>query len=911
MPTCLDEHFHALFEGATTSSRETVRDVSSVHSHDAHGQAEHARLTPLRRQYLQLKRRYQDAILLFRLGDFYEAFDDDARILSSELDIVLTGREVARGQRIPMAGIPHHSLETHVARLIKKGYRVAVCEQLSDPQASKGLVERDVTRVVTPGTVVEPTMLDERRNNYLVAVVSDGRQVGLSYADVSTGEFAATQFPLDETQTLQREVERLSAVEVVIPEDDPLREQEALLTRRTEGRLTTCDAWKAELSTAQAALCRHLEVTSIEGFGGANRPLAIRAAGVIVQYLSETQKAALSQMAELRVYQTSDFMLLDQATRRNLELVETSRSGSSRGSLVWVLDRTRTPGGARLLRNWLNQPLLDLSRLQERLDAVTEFVEDASARARLREHLAHVRDLERLINRVGQALATSRDLLSLKASLMAIPALRVILYATNDGTRPCPRRQAIAEQLDDCQSIVDLIEQAIVPDPPASLTDGGVIARGFSTELDELRDSTEHARRWIENLETSERERTGIRGLKVGYNRVFGYYIEVSNANRDLVPDSYIRKQTLVGAERYVTPELKEYEAIVLNAKERTVEIEQALFRQICSQIAADRERVARSARAIAMADVVASLAEVAVQNRFVRPTLDDGTAIQIEGGRHPVVEQARPEEPFTPNDVHLSAEDAQIILLTGPNMAGKSTFLRQVALIVLLAQIGSYVPADKAHIGLVDRIFTRVGAQDDLSAGQSTFLVEMLETAQLLTQSTRRSLLILDEVGRGTSTFDGLAIAQAIVEYIHNHPRLGARTLFATHYHELTELEKVLPRVRNFRMDVREEGNDVHFLHRVVAGGADRSYGIHVARLAGIPRAVTRRAEEILRELERQTRGSRRHREPEVEVIQLSLFGEPNPLLEDLKALDVVSLTPIEAIAKLFEFQQRARDQS
>jgi DNA mismatch repair protein MutS len=499
-------------------------------------------------------------------------------------------------------------------------------------------------------------------------------------------------------------------------------------------------------------------------------------------------------------------------------------------------------------------------------------------------------------------------MIALRASLEAIPALRKALTAT---ARPASRRQALAAALDDGRAVVDLIRQAIVPDPPATLVDGGVIAAGFSADLDDLRASTEHARRWIESLEAVERERTGIRSLRVGYNRVFGYYLEVSNANRDLIPASYVRKQTLVGAERYVTPELKEYEAIVLNAKERIVESEQALFRQICGQIAADRDRVLRTARAVATVDVLAALAEVAVQNQYVRPELDDGPTIEIRGGRHPVVEEARSDAPFTPNDVCLSTEDAQILILTGPNMAGKSTFLRQVALIVLLAQIGSFVPADHARVGLVDRIFTRVGAQDDLSAGQSTFLVEMLETAHLLTHGTMRSLLILDEVGRGTSTYDGLAIAQAIVEYIHNHPRLGARTLFATHYHELTDLTGVLPRVRNFRMDVREEGGEVHFLHRVVPGAADRSYGVHVARLAGIPRAVTRRAEEILRELERrqQRPSGRRREEPRVEVIQLSLLAEPNPAVEDLKSLDVLSLTPIEAIQKLFELQQKAKE--
>lgn len=865
-------------------------------------------LTPLRRQYLLLKQRYPDTLLLFRLGDFYEAFDDDARTLSRELDLVLTGRELGRGQRIPMAGIPYHALETYVARLVKRGHRIAICEQLTDPRSSRGLVERDVTRVVTPGTVIEATMLDDRRNNYLVSVVSDGQLVGLCYADVSTGEFATTQFALDQSQTLQREIERLDPAEILVPAGDPLLGQATLGPRAAAGRLTTIQSWQSELSAAQDTLVRHLGVATLDGFGCATLPLAIRAAGGLIHYLSDTRRSALQQLTELRTYHTTDFMLLDPATRRNLELVETTRAGSSRGSLVWVLDRTRTPAGARLLRRWLGQPLLDLERLGERLDTVEELVRDASGRLRLREQLASVRDLERLINRIGQGIATPRDLLALKASLEAVPSLRASLSPADAGS-PIPRRQALASQLEDCRDIVDLIGQAIVPDPPTSLADGGTILAGFSTELDDLRRSIEHARGWIEGLEASERERTGIRGLKVGYNRVFGYYIEVSNANREAVPDSYVRRQTLVGAERYVTPELKEYEAIVLNARERIAEIEQALFRQICAQIAADRDRVLRTARTIAQVDVFASLAEVAVQNRYVRPELRHDTVIQIIGGRHAVVEQAQTAVPFTPNDVSLSTDDAQIVLITGPNMAGKSTFLRQVALIVLLAQIGSFVPADSASIGLVDRIFTRVGAQDDLSAGQSTFMVEMLETAQLLSQSTRRSLLVLDEVGRGTSTYDGLAIAQAIVEYIHNHPRLGARTLFATHYHELTDLANVLPRVRNVRMEVREEGGEVHFLHRVVPGGADRSYGIHVARLAGLPRAVTRRAEEILRELERQGRGRRRDREPALTVVQLSLLGQPNPALEELKELDVLSLTPIEAIAKLFELQQRARE--
>jgi DNA mismatch repair protein MutS len=872
--------------------------------------------TPLRRQYLQLKRRYADTILLFRLGDFYEAFDDDAGIISSELDIVLTGRDGPRGQRIPMAGVPYYSLDVHLAKLVKKGYRVAVCEQLSDPRTSKGLVDRDVTRIVTPGTLVEPAMLEEKRNNYLAALVpgrnrraedSGPSSFGFSYVDVSTGEFATTQIGRDEGHILERELERVSPTEIVVPPDVTLpRIVETLTTRGA--RVTRLAIWRSDLAAARDALCRHFEITSLESLGCADQPLATQAAAAIVQYLGDTRRSVLGQLTELRTYDTSGYMLLDSATRRNLEISERARGNDDRGSLLWVVDRTRTSGGARLLRSWLNQPLVDVRQLNERLDAVAEFFEYSAGRARIREQLANVRDLERLINRVGLSAASPRDLVALRSTLRVVPELKAALESAPSASALL--RRALAAELDPCPDIADLVDAAVVDDPPSSTTDGGVIREGFSPELDDLRRSTEHARRWIENLEPAEREKTGIRSLKVGYNRVFGYYLEVSNANRDLVPDGYIRKQTLVGAERYVTPELKEYETLVLNARERIVESEQMLFRQVCSQIGAERGRIARTAQAIARIDVLACLAEVAVQDQFVRPTLDESRTIKIVGGRHPVVENVRADEPFTPNDAELDGESAQIVLLTGPNMAGKSTYLRQVALIVLLAQIGSYVPAESAHIGLVDRIFTRVGAEDDLAAGQSTFLVEMLETANLLVQSTPRSLLILDEVGRGTSTYDGLAIAQAIVEYIHNHPRLGARTVFATHFHELTDLASVLPRVRNYRMDVREEGAEVHFLHRVVPGGADRSYGIHVARLAGVPRAVTRRAEEILRELER--RGHRsdsaKRRDAEPEVIQLAFIGQPDPVLEELRSMDILSLTPIEAIAKLFDLQRKVR---
>ncbi|MBI2942012.1 MAG: DNA mismatch repair protein MutS, partial [Chloroflexi bacterium] len=788
-----------------------------------------------------------------------------------------------------------------------------------EERADRGLMERAVVRVVTPGTVVEPALLNDRQNSYLVAAIVEGNRAGLAYVDVTTGEFAACQ--IDERsgqEALQRELARLAPVEVLVPGPDHRRRRDPRggdgddpLSLPVAARLSPYDAWHFDLETARDALHQHFEVEALDGFGCQGLPLAIRAAGAVLQYVSETQPAARLQLTSLRTYSTAAMMTLDPATRRNLELTRTARGNTEKGSLLWVLDRTQTAMGGRLLRTWINQPLLDLAKLQARQQAVAEFVEDALRRRLAMELLAKVPDLERLINRVGQRIATPRDLLALAAGLRRVGELRGAL--AGDDLAPEARIAWLAQRLDPVEGASELVGQAIVPDPPTTFAEGGVIRPGFSSELDQLKESSRHAREWIASLETTERERTGIRNLKVGYNRVFGYYLEVSNANRAMVPAHYIRKQTLVGAERYITPDLKEYESIVLNAQEKIAELETAIFRQVGEQIAASGERIRATAQASALVDVFAALAEVAVRQGYVRPSLDEGTRLEIHGGRHPVVECARPEEAFVANDVSLATDSTQIVLLTGPNMAGKSTYLRMTALIVLMAQIGSFVPAREATIGLVDRIFTRIGAQDDLSAGQSTFLLEMLETAHLLSQGTPRSLLILDEVGRGTSTYDGMAIAQAVIEYVHNHPKLGARTLFATHYHELTELEHVLPRVRNYRMDVLEEGDRVVFLHRVVPGGADRSYGIHVARLAGIPRAVTRRAEEILRDLEQGKRGRAGRRtgrgEPADGVTQLALFAELHPVVEEVRHLDVLALSPLEALTKLFELQERARE--
>lgn len=937
-------------------------------------------MTPIRRQYLAIKRQYPDTIVFFRLGDFYETFDDDAKIVSAELDIVLTSREMGRGQRVPLAGIPYHSVDTHLAKLINKGHKVAIVEQVGDPAASKGLVEREVVRVVTPGTVVEPLMLEAKANNYLASVVVEGNKAGVAFVDITTGEFLTTQFGgPDAVQPLLQEIERLSPAECLLPKEDPKKRiatDDNRFLSQVSTHLTPYDAWHFDLELCRQTILEHFGVVSLEGFGCANLPLAIRAAGAVLQYLAETQKAALAQLHRLNTYSIESFMALDTATRRNLELTETSRAGSIKGSLLWVLDRTKTAMGGRLLRKWVNQPLLDISRLRARQEAVQEFASNTALRAKVTTLLDGLADLERIITRVCQGIATPRDLSVLRSSLEKVPEIQQALaegsvdrpqrnrrpaesadrmairetgqaaFGTpagaarrEDDQSSFPRIAMLIGQLDPCEESVKLIAQGIVPEPANSLAEGGVIAPGFSDELDNLRAASKDARQWVARLEIAERERTGIKSLKVGYNRVFGYYIEVSNPNLDQTMSEsvrrqmldgdekarcscktlrdhlerccgYIRKQTLVGAERFITPDLKEQEAFILGAQERIVDLETRIFKQICEQVGAARERILATANALAHLDVFASLADVAVGNNYVRPELTTGDEIRIIAGRHPMVELMLGEERFVPNDVYLSNSDSQIVILTGPNMAGKSTYTIMVALIVLMAQIGSFVPAESATIGLVDRIFTRLGAQHDITAGYSTFLIEMSEAANILNNATSRSLVILDEVGRGTSTYDGMAIARAIVEHIHNHPRLGCKTLFATHYHELTDLEEILPRVKNYRVDVLEEGDRVVFLHKVVRGGADRSYGIHVAKLAGVPKAVIRRAEEVLKQLENGSmqRFEAAKKQRDTMPLQMAMFGEPDPVLEELKALDVLSMTPLEAITKLFELQKKVR---
>ena len=856
--------------------------------------------TPARRQYLRIKKEHHDEILLFRMGDFYETFDDDARTISRELEIALTSREMGKGQRIPLAGIPYHSLDAHLARLIKKGYRVAICEQTSDPLHSRGLVDREVVRVVTPGTVTEDSVLKGNINNYLAAVVIDGGEAGLAYADISTSEFATTSMPLDRLAT---EIGRLDPAEIIIPED-----QDAL-PFPTEAALTPVTPDSFHTQWARETLLDHFRVASLEAYGCDRMPLAVRAAGAIVDYLGSTQRGSLGQITSLQTYSTDAYMVLDPQTRRNLELFEGGRWGEQGASLTAALDRTKTPMGGRLLRRWIGQPLLDVEGIVRRQEAVSWFHRSALRRERVVARLESISDLERLVGRILNLSATPRDLSALERGLSAAPEIKDLLGEDDDRSLV----DWLAGGFKDTSETSSLIGQSIAEDPPLSMGEGKVIKRGFSPELDELLESSRSARDYIASLEKRERERTGIKSLKVGYNRVFGYYIEVSNPNLSKVPDDYVRRQTLVGGERFITPEMKEYETRILNAQERIEELEASLFRQVCRQVSDASAPIVITARAVAQTDVFASLAEMASLHGYVRPEVDNGPAVHIRGGRHPMVERTLPSGTFVPNDSELSTDDEQVVILTGPNMAGKSTYIRQVALIVLMAQIGSYVPADSARIGAVDRIFTRVGLQDDLSVGQSTFMVEMVETAAILNHATARSLIVLDEIGRGTSTYDGLAIARSVAEYVHNHPRLGSKTLFATHYHELTSLADTLPRVRNYNVAVSEDQGNVVFLHRIVPGGADRSYGIHVAQLAGMPSSIIHRAWELLKELEHGARNNRRpgagrtkRRAPPVE--QLSLIGTQDPALDDLLSLDINSMTPMDALNKLYELQTKAR---
>jgi len=772
--------------------------------------------------------------------------------------------------------------------LIEKGYHVAICEQVGD-QPVKGLVPRQVTRVVTPGTIIEPGLLPNDANNYLASVVLKERRAGIAYVDITTGEFSATELSeSDIANVVRAELMRIRPAEVLHPESLNLENDQV-------GHTTSWPDWRFETSRCEEAIFSHFGVTTLDGFGLRGMPLASRAAGGILQYLSETQPAALKLLTSLSTYSLKEFMTLDAATRRNLELTETIRGGQVHGSLLMILDHCVTPMGKRLIKQWVSKPLLDVDRILVRQNGVEMFVEAGLLRAEVREALKSLGDLERVTQRVVGGTAQPRDLVSMRATLRQLPAVRALL----------PDDKALVPMLNDlqlCEDELNLLEKALAESPPATVQNIGLIRPGFSAELDGVLERSKHAREWIANLEAVERGRTGIKTLKVGYNKVFGYYLEITKSNIHLAPEEYIRKQTLVNAERYITPELKEYETLVLNAEERIHEVEQRLFREVCNQLANSARRLLLTARVLARLDVLTGLAETAVINAYVRPEVVSEDVLAIYAGRHPVVEHTLEGERFVPNDV-VFADGERVRIITGPNMSGKSTLIRQVALIALMAQIGSFVPADSAKIGLIDRIFTRIGAQDEIHAGQSTFMVEMVEAANILHHATERSLLILDEIGRGTSTYDGVSIAWATVEYIHNHPQLRSKTLFATHYHELTQLAELLPGVRNYNVAVSEADGNVVFLHKVVPGGADRSYGIHVAQLAGLPHPVVQRASEILKQLEASS-GKAVRLDPRMPE-QLALFPETNPLLDELKNLDMNSLSPIEALNKLYEWQK------
>jgi len=853
--------------------------------------------TPIRQQYLRIKRRYPEAIVLFRLGDFYETFDEDAKLASRELEIVLTSREMGKGIRVPMAGIPYHAIDNYLAKLINRGYKVAICEQITKPGETKGLVEREVVRLVTPGTVVEPSLLDSKANNYLTSIVLGEEEAGIAHIDITTSEFATTQLP---RQRVIAELERLKPSEIIAANSAELTDL------HLSAPITRLEDYWFELEISQQTLLEHFGVATLESYGCAHLPLAIRAAGAIIHYIQETQKSALGQVKRLSTYSTNSYMTLDVQTVRNLELFRSSGSEKAEGSLLSIIDLTKTSMGGRMLKRWLGQPLLDIYELGKRQDAIEWLCNNTLARQQTISLLGDIADIERLINRVRSDIATPRELVTLRHGLEAIPKLRKTIDAIS----------WLRDELKPRQDVVEVVSETIAEQPPATLDEGEVIKPGVSEELDKLRLTAKSSKQYLANLERQERARTGIKSLKVGYNKVFGYYIEVSKPNLGQVPQSYIRKQTLTEGERFFTPELKEYESLILNAESKIAELESEIFRRVCRQISTVSELILAVVNAIAQVDVLSSLAEVAVRYSYTRPKLTLDNEITIKEGRHPVVERSLSGGSFVPNDVFLSNDDAQIIILTGPNMSGKSTYLRQVALIVLLAQIGSFVPASSASIGLVDRIFTRIGAREDLAAGQSTFMVEMVETANILNNATTRSLLILDEIGRGTSTYDGLSIARAVAEYIHSNPKLGAKTLFATHYHEMVELASFLPRVKNFNIAVSEEGGNVIFLYKIVPGGVDKSYGIHVAKLAGLPKSVINRAGEVLTELEaerpqkaprRSARGRRRAKEPAPE--QLSFFGQKPAVVEELEKLDIESLTPLEALTKLYELRKKAKE--
>jgi len=878
-------------------------------------------LTPLMKQYHNVKRQYPDAIMFFRMGDFYETFYEDAKIASRVLGIALTSRDKDSGEPVPLAGFPHHAIDTYLAKFVKAGYKVAVCEQMEDPRKAKGIVKREVIRVVTPGTVIEPNILDQKTNNYLASISKIDNKYGFAYVDLSTGEFYVTE--LDTPNKLLAEIERIHPAECIISEQFE-KEADILktITATVNPAINKVPSWVFSYDSARSELLDHFHTITLDGFGCENILSAVSSAGALIYYLNDTQKQKVQHIRSLSTYSLDEHMILDADTQRNLELMRSLRDGSVKGTLLEVLDETLTPMGGRKMRSCILRPLIDTGQIRSRLDAVAEFHSRIVFLDEFRELLKNMNDIERLIARIGLGSANAREMLALKNSLKLIKPIKEKI-STCESTMLC----VLNEELEDVSDIIELIEKSIHDDPPSTLLEGNLIKDGYNEELDELRKITKSGKEWITKLQETERARTKINNLKIGYNDAFGYYIEVSKSNLHLVPDDYIRKQTLVNAERFITPELKEYESKVLNAQERISELEYEIFCQIRAKVAESTVRIQKNASIIAMLDFLSALAYVASKNNYVKPNVNDSDEIIIKDGRHPVVERFVTGEGFVPNDVYLNCDDQQMLIITGPNLSGKSTYLRQVALIALMAQMGSFVPASYASIGIVDRIFTRVGASDNLVMGRSTFLVEMNETANILNNATRRSLLILDEIGRGTSTYDGLSIAWAVAEYILDKTKIGARTLFATHYHELIELGNTHQGAKNYNVAVREWNGQITFLRKIVEGGTDQSYGIHVAQLAGLPDQVIERAREILSALEKGSNGNsitssdqankmipKSHELPSKdtyrEPIQLSLFGsKADEIIDELNAIDIHNMTPLQALNKLQELKKKAEN--
>ncbi|MDO4311869.1 MAG: DNA mismatch repair protein MutS [Eubacteriales bacterium] len=871
-------------------------------------------------KYMETKEEYKDCILFYRLGDFYEMFFDDAVTASRELEITLTGKSCGLKERAPMCGVPYHAVDNYLNRLVSRGYKVAICEQVEDPATAKGLVKREVVRIVTPGTNLSPQSLDESKNNYIMCITYIADRYGLSVADVTTGEYLVSE--VASSDKLFDEIYKFMPSEIICNEAFYMS---GIDLEDLRGRLGitvyALDAWYFDDALCERTLKEHFHTGSLDALGLKDYECGMIGAGALLKYLQETQKTSLSHMTRLTKYAVGKYMLLDSSTRRNLELCETLREKQKRGSLLWVLDKTRTAMGARMLRKYMEQPLIDRDLIEQRLEAVQELKDNAISREELREYLAPIYDLERLVGRISYQSANPRDLTALKNSMEMLPPIKYILQDMHS-----PLLKKLCEELDTLEDLCTLITDAICEEPPIAMKEGGIIREGYNEDVDTLRNAKTEGKNWLAQLETEEREKTGIKNLKVRYNKVFGYYLEVTNSFKDLVPDYYTRKQTLANAERYITPRLKELEDTILGAEDKLYALEYELYCQVRDRIGSELLRIQQTARVIARIDVFASLALVAERGNYVRPKMNEKGVIDIKDGRHPVVEKMIPNDMFISNDTYLDDRKNRVSIITGPNMAGKSTYMRQTALIVLMAQIGSFVPASSANIGIVDRIFTRVGASDDLASGQSTFMVEMTEVANILRNATRKSLLILDEIGRGTSTFDGLSIAWAVVEHISNTKLLGAKTLFATHYHELTELEGKIDNVNNYCIAVKEKGDDIVFLRKIVKGGADKSYGIQVAKLAGVPESVTERAKEIVEELLHADITSRikdiavkGNHEPkiktkkldEVDLAQMSLFDtvKDDDVLEELKNLDISNLTPIDALNTLYQLQNKLKN--